>query len=289
MKRATKIAAVFALLVAALTAASWARPVPVDAENFEPFHQWMASILTGDAAALKAFYSTQPAAKVRVKTVTHDADADTSFWLEPKVLTMKAEVIRGTLPKPGIAHLILHLDVVTAASGGKPVSITDDQVWQQQGDQWRIVSVERTDAPQLKQPSDMKKDIYPASVDAHAEIKEAEEKAAKENKRLLLVFGANWCFDCHVLDAAFHGPDLAPIVEANYELVHIDLGPDGKKNGDVVKEFDSSLDKGVPVIAVAESDGRVVVSQKNGEFEDARQLTPAYLEEFLNKWKPTGR
>ena len=285
MKQATKIAAVIALLAAA----GWVHAVPVDAQNFEPFHQWMAAVLTNDAATLKSFYSTNPAAKVRVKTVMYAADVDTSFWLEPKVLTMKAEIIRGTLPKPGIAHLILHLEVVTAASGGQPVSITDDQVWQQQGDQWRIVSVERTDAPQLKQPSDMKKTIYPDTADAHAEIKEAEDKAAKENKRLLLVFGANWCFDCHVLDIAFHSEGLAPIVEANYEVVHVDLGPDEKKNADLVKEYEIPLDKGIPAIAIAGNDGKLIVSQKNGEFEDARQLTPAYLVEFLNKWKPAVR
>jgi len=45
------------------------------------------------------------------------------------------------------------------------------------------------------------------------------------------------------------------------------------------------LDKGIPALAVAESDGKLVVSQKNGEFEDARSLTPEALLEFLNEWK----
>jgi len=135
----------------------------------------------------------------------------------------------------------------------------------------------------------MKKNIYPADVDAHVEIKAAEERAAREHKRLLLIFGANWCFDCHVLDLAFQGPDLAPVLAPNYELVHVDLGPDGHKNADVLQQFDVSLDKGVPVLAVAESDGKVVVSQKDGEFEDARRLTPEVLLEFLNKWKPQAR
>ena len=34
--------------------------------------------------------------------------------------------------------------------------------------------------------------------------------AAKDHKRVILVFGANWCYDCHVLDMAFHRPDFAP-------------------------------------------------------------------------------
>jgi hypothetical protein len=40
---------------------------------------------------------------------------------------------------------------------------------------------------------------------------------------------------------------------------------------------------------VAGSDGKVIVSQKEGEFEDARAMTPAALLEFLNKWKPEAR
>jgi hypothetical protein len=187
-----------------------------------------------------------------------------------------------------MASLIFRAEVVTGLPNGQTFTVTDDQYWKKLGDQWRLVGVERTDMPRLKQPSDMNKNIYPADVDAHTEIKDAEEKAARGHKRLLLVFGANWCFDCHVLDLAFQRPDLAPVLVANYELVHVDLGLDEHKNGDIVKQFDTVLNKGIPVLAVAEADGNVVVSQKNGEFEDARRLTPEVLLEFLNKWKHGG-
>jgi len=69
-------------------------------------------------------------------------------------------------------------------------------------------------------------------------------------------------------------------------VVHIDLGVDEKKNADLVKQFDAPLNKAIPALAVVESDGKLIVSQKNGEFEDARSLTPEILLEFLNKWKP---
>ena len=89
-----------------------------------------------------------------------------------------------------------------------------------------------------------------------------------------------------MLDLAFQRPDLAPILVANYEVVHIDLGPDEQKNADLVQQYEIPLNKGIPALAVAESDGKLVVSQKNGEFEDARGLTPDVLLEFLNRWKP---
>jgi len=68
--------------------------------------------------------------------------------------------------------------------------------------------------------------------------------------------------------------------------VHVDIGPDGKKNANLAKQFQVPLDKGVPALAVLESDGKLIVSQKNGEFENARASTPEALLEFLNKWKP---
>jgi thioredoxin 1 len=290
MKSVIRFAAVALLAFGILVSCSWAQaaPSPDAAAAFAPFEQWKSLVLSGDAGALNALYSTDPAAQVRVSGVMHPADADTSFWLGLKARSMKVEIIR-LIVRPDRASVIFRADVLSGPPNGQTVTLIDDQYWLKQGEQWRLVGIERTDSPRLKQPSDMKKNIYPADVDAHAEIKEAEERAAREHKRLLLVFGANWCFDCHVLDLAFQGPDLAPVVTANYELVHIDLGPDEHKNADLVKQYDIPLDKGVPAMAVAESDGKLVFSQKNGEVEDARRLTPEVLLEFLNTWKPQAR
>jgi len=271
---------VILLLATLLTAAETQSP------TFAPFEQWKRAVVSGDAATLKFFYRTDPPAQVRINAIARDADADINFWLALKPRSMTVEVVRNE-PRRGHISFIFRSEVVSG--DGKAVSLTDDQSWQQIGGQWRLIAVERTDAPQLKQPADMKKDIYPEKVDAHTEIREAEEKSRREHKRLLLVFGANWCFDCHVLDLAFERPDLAPILAANYEVVHVDLGPEEEKNSDLVREYEIPLNKGIPALAIAESDGRLVVSEKNGEFEDARGLTPAMLAEFLNRWKPRTR
>ncbi len=218
--------------------------------------------------ALQALYSTDPAAQIETGGTVTNADADISFWLGLKARGMKLEIVR-LKERPGAESTIFNAAV--QMENGSTMNVTDALGWRKQGEQWRIVGAERTDAPHLTQPSDMKKNIYPPDADAHAEIKEAEERAAAGHKRVLLVFGANWCFDCHVLDLAFHRPDFASAM-AGYEVVH-----------------DVTLDKGIPTLAVIESDGKLVVSQKNGEFEDARSLRPEALLEFLNKWKPEAR
>jgi hypothetical protein len=254
---------------------------------FAPLEQWKNAVVAGDPAALKALYSSDPAAEIEADGVKTDADGDVKFWTALKARSIKLEIVRET-DHPD-RHGIIFEAAVDSGAGGKTINVTYAASWQKQADQWRIKGAERTDAPALKQPSDMKKEIYPVNADAHAELREAEEKAVAGHKRLLLVFGANWCYDCHVLDLAFQRPDLAPILHAGYEVVHIDLGDDEKKNPDLVQQFDIPLNKGIPALAVAESDGKLVVSQKNGEFEDARGLTPDVLLAFLNKWKPETR
>jgi len=254
--------------------------------GFPPLDQWKSAVIAGDAAALRAFYSTAPAAQIEANGVASNAETDINFWLGLKARSMKLEIVR-IRERPDAESIIFKAEVQTGPKA-EIMNVTDAQGWRKQGEQWRLIGAERTDAPHLKQPSDMKKDLYPANADARAEIKEAEEKTAKTHQRVLLVFGANWCYDCHVLDLAFHRPDFASVM-AGYEVVHVDIGDDGKKNSDVAKEFDTPLNKGIPALAVLEADGKIVVSQKNGEFEDARSLTPEALLEFLNKWKPEAR
>jgi len=132
------------------------------------------------------------------------------------------------------------------------------------------------------------KEIYNESADARAEIKEALAKATAEHKRVIVVFGANWCFDCHVLDKAFHSSDLAPIIAANYEVVHVDIGK-GEKNQDLMAKYEVPIKRGIPGLAVLDAAGKLVYSQKNGEFENARALTPEDFLAFLNKWKPAAQ
>jgi thiol:disulfide interchange protein len=140
------------------------------------------------------------------------------------------------------------------------------------------------DAAKLPEPLAIKTDLYPADVDARSEIDEALKRATAERKRVLLIFGANWCYDCHVLDQALHDGDAGKIVSQNFLLVHVDIG-DGEKNPELLKTYKIPLDKGVPAVAVLESNGRLLYSSGDGEFEAARRMLRKDLVAFLNKWK----
>lgn len=148
-----------------------------------------------------------------------------------------------------------------------------------------VSAIAATSAVCFGQAVKEERNIYDETADAHAEIKDALAKAAATHKRVIIVFGANWCYDCHVLDRAFHRPDLAAIISANYEVVHVDIGK-GEKNQDLMARYDVPMRRGIPGLAVLDWNGRLIYSQKNGEFENARSLTPDDFLAFLNKWKP---
>jgi thiol:disulfide interchange protein len=127
--------------------------------------------------------------------------------------------------------------------------------------------------------------IYPEIGRAQADIEAGLKEAAKTNRRVLVDFGGNWCTDCIVLDRHFHSAENAAVLDKHYVLVHVNVGDKGiTDNFAIAKRYGIPLDKGVPALAVLERDGRLVFSQKQGEFEAMRAMDPTSVGEFLRKW-----
>jgi thioredoxin 1 len=124
--------------------------------------------------------------------------------------------------------------------------------------------------------------IYRADANAQQEIAEALAQAKKGNKRVLLVFGANWCPDCYALDYAFHQPRIQPLLDGNFKVVHVDIG-EKDRNLDVAGKYHVDPEKGVPSLAVLSSHGDLLYSTK--EFSAARRMTEEDIIQFLNTWK----
>jgi len=130
------------------------------------------------------------------------------------------------------------------------------------------------------------RDIYPAPAQAKVDLAAALKTAAATHKRVLIDFGGNWCGDCQVLDIYFHDPANRTILEANFVLVHINIGR-MDENVDIARKYAVPLDKGVPALAVLSEKGTLLYSQKSGEFEAMRRMELSAVTSFLVQWKPT--
>src|ERR1700720_3155561 len=128
------------------------------------------------------------------------------------------------------------------------------------------------------------RDIYPAPERAKVDLAAALDASAATHKRIILDFGGNWCTDCHVLDRYFHDSANAPILEANYILVHINIGR-MDENLDIAERYRIPLRKGVPALAVLGEHGELLFSQRTGEFEAMRGMQSSAVTEFLARWK----
>ena len=128
--------------------------------------------------------------------------------------------------------------------------------------------------------------LYPDPARAAADISEAVEQAHREGRRVLVDFGGDWCTDCTVLDVNLRRPENAAIVARRFVMVHVNVGESGiETNFDVAKRYGIPLKKGVPALAVLDSNGRVLYAQKAGEFENMRAMDPASLHDFLVRWQ----
>jgi thioredoxin 1 len=128
-------------------------------------------------------------------------------------------------------------------------------------------------------------DLYPATANAHEDIRQAILKAAMEHKNVLLVFGGNWCIDCHLLDLYFHDPGNAALLAANYVLVDVNIG-EYDTNLDLARKYGIPLSRGVPALVVLDGAGHVLYAQRNAEFENMRVKDASAVTTFLQKWKP---
>lgn len=129
-----------------------------------------------------------------------------------------------------------------------------------------------------------KKHIYSETANPTADIAAALQQAKAENKHVILDFGGDWCGDCQVLDINFHTDPNTELIAQHFLIVHIDIGH-MDKNVDVAEKYGVPLSKGVPALAVLDGDGKLLYSQKTGEFEDMRNMNPQSVTDFLNRWK----
>jgi thioredoxin 1 len=279
-----------ALSALALLLASTLSVSQTSSAAFDGVEKWKASLTKAGITSLKGLYSVDPPAKFLAKgQKPSDISPETDFWQGLISSGMTGFEVNPMEEKDqqGLHLVTLAISMkMKTADGPRTRYVTEQQAWQKQGGGWRITVATHSAVVKMAPALKPNPHLYNQDADAKVEIKEAVARAKKDRQRVILVFGANWCYDCHVLDQAFHQPDVAPMLSKNFQIVHVNIGDDGKKNSDVAAEYQVPLGKGIPALAILGPDGKLLYSQTNGEWESARSLDPDEVVAFLNKWKP---
>ena len=126
--------------------------------------------------------------------------------------------------------------------------------------------------------------IYPEISEAQTDVDTALHQAAAQHKRVLLIFGGDWCGDCQVLDINLHDSTNTDLLARNFIVVHVNIGH-MDENVDLAARYGVPLKRGVPAVSVIDAHGKVIHAQATGEFADMRHMDPRTVNEFLNQWK----
>lgn len=103
---------------------------------------------------------------------------------------------------------------------------------------------------------------------ADAVLKEARAKAARENKKVMVIFHASWCGWCKKMDASLNDPSVKDFFDKNYVITHltIDESPD-KKNlenpgaAELNKKWGGE-NQGIPFWVVMDKDGSILADSQ---------------------------
>jgi thiol-disulfide isomerase/thioredoxin len=141
------------------------------------------------------------------------------------------------------------------------------------------------ETPPAEQAQEEKKapQVYDEQADAREQIAAALERAKKDNTRVLIQWGGNWCGWCIMLDRLMReDAEIARKVLYEYEVVHVDTGRGGK-NVDLANSYGAAVQKhGYPFLTILDAEGAPVINQETVYFENEDQkASPGHNQERL--------
>ncbi|MEZ6038016.1 MAG: thioredoxin family protein [Planctomycetota bacterium] len=108
--------------------------------------------------------------------------------------------------------------------------------------------------------------VYDEAADARQQVAAALAKAKKENQRVLIQWGANWCGWCKWLAGTMKTDrEVAHELLYEYQVVHVDVGQ-FDKHIDFAKELGANF-KAIPYLTILGADGKAIVQQNTEPFE----------------------
>jgi thioredoxin 1 len=123
---------------------------------------------------------------------------------------------------------------------------------------------------------------YNESADAKLDIKQALTQSATVKTPVIIVFGANWCGDCKMLDSAMKNGASATLLSKDFQIVKVNVGH-FDTNLDVAKTYGVPLQMGIPAVAIISTNNQVLYVTREGELANARKMGDNGIYEFFKR------
>lgn len=100
-------------------------------------------------------------------------------------------------------------------------------------------------------------------------LKPVYAQAAKENKKVLLIFHASWCGWCHKMDTSLQDKNVQPLIEKYYITTHLTVyeskGKEALNNPGALQlltQHGGGDDQGIPYWLVLDKEGTVLANSQ---------------------------
>jgi hypothetical protein len=130
-----------------------------------------------------------------------------------------------------------------------------------------FITISCTHTPENNHKTAAKIDVLPEYVfspkeNLLEEVNQTLAIAKSQNKKALLVLGAQWCHDSKGLAKNFSTPEMQKILINNYQVLFIDVGYLAK-GFDVVNQFNLPVYYGTPTVMVIEPNSAEVLNKSS--------------------------
>jgi thioredoxin-related protein len=143
--------------------------------------------------------------------------------------------------------------------------------------------------PAVPEYRSMGADVFDPKTPAEKLIADAMTQAKRDSKRVLLLFGANWCPWCRRLHAALSkDPAVQARLHDKFVLVYVDANTrnDKQRNAAVMEKYGNpTLQHGLPVFVIVDDEGRQIGTRETASLAaDTDAKVAARVLAFLNEW-----
>ncbi|MGB3455628.1 MAG: thioredoxin family protein [Litorimonas sp.] len=124
---------------------------------------------------------------------------------------------------------------------------------------------------------------YDADRNAAEDIRVAQDIAAEDGLKSLIVFGANWCHDSRALAGHLRDDRFTRLLAEHYRLVYVDVGQKNR-NIDLARTFGLDAIVGTPTVIIADSDGTVLNLDTAPTWRNAASRTQDEIYDYLERF-----
>jgi thioredoxin 1 len=128
---------------------------------------------------------------------------------------------------------------------------------------------------------------YSKTANASSDVQQALSLAVAQEKKVLVIFGANWCKDCRALDSALKSKDNAALMSLEFLVVKVDVG-NFDRNLDISNQYGNPIKGGIPAVVILSPANQVLYSSRAGELANARRMSKSGIYEFFKNAASSG-